>query len=619
MDYDYDADAGNGTRATRSRHKQGAAAWRIGKQTGRRNVRAGGAAMIIHMEQFGLKQGAGGDATLAVHLALKMCRDAGQAATLLFPKGTYFFKPGDMVEKQLYITNHDQGGTRRVAFPLVGVKGLTIDGQGSEFIFHGPVIPFVLEHTEGVTMRNLTIDWDRPMFEQGIVVESGAYSFVVQLAEGVPYEAADGRIFFHFGGEWLPVWGMHDMDPVTNAHTFQSGDRLSWSAFKTLRVEEAGLGRVRVCGELQHVPEVGHVIAMRFGRRENPGIFINGGRDVSIEQVTVHHAPGMGLVAQRCTNIRLLGFDVRVRPESGRVVTATADATHFTNCRGTIVMEHCLFENQLDDPCNVHGIYARIIRRLSEDSILVQLMHEMQIGVEVAEAGDDLQFVNADSLLGYETATVREAEALNAHYTVIRFANPLPDAVRVDDVVENLSWNADLIVRHCTVRANRARGFLITTQGRVLLEHNHISAPGAGIKISGDANSWYESGAVSDVTIRSNTFAACNYCFPDWGRAVIDIDPEIERPESHDTPYHRNIRIEDNDFETFDHGIVYGHSVDGFVFRNNRVRRTNAYPRHYGMKHALELTAVLRADIGGNVCPPDNDQGILNGENISLL
>ncbi|MFK7697294.1 right-handed parallel beta-helix repeat-containing protein [Paenibacillus sp. HJGM_3] len=574
--------------------------------------------MNLHMEQFGLKPGEDSDATLPVLLALEACRELTEV-TLSFPPGTYSFRPDNMVERQLYITNHDQGGTRRIAFPLQGHRRLTIDGAGSEFRFEGPMIPFVLDQTHGVTLRDFTIDWDRPMYEQGTVIESDEASFVVQLQADVPYSVADGRVRFWFGGRLEPVWGLHDIDPESKAHVYQSGDRISWGAFAELWVEEAGEGRIRICGGPRHRPKVGSLIAMRFGRRENPGIFVTGGSDVRVERVTVHHAPGMGLVAQRCTDIRLHMFRVALRPSSERIVTATADAAHFTNCRGRITLEHCLFENQLDDPLNVHGIYTRVAERLSDDTLLVRLMHEMTIGVEVAVPGDVMQVVDSETLLGKASATVREAVALSARETLLRFAEPLPASVQPGDSVENRTWNADLTVRYCTVRANRARGLLITTPGKVLVEFCRISAPGAGIKLSGDARSWYESGAVEDVTIRRNTFGACNYCHPDWGQAVIDIDPEIEPQHRRDGYYHRRIVIEDNRFDTFGGAIVYGHSVDGFVFRYNRIRRSAAYPWHEDTaRPLLELTDIGDAEIGGNECPADRPYGRVRGELVSL-
>ena len=60
----------------------------------------------------------------------------------------------------------------------------------------------------------------------------------------------------------------------------------------------------------------------------------------------------------------------------------------------------------------------------------------------------------------------------------------------------------------------------------------------SAILISDDARSWYESGPVSDVTIRNNFFVEC-------GSPVISIAPENDRPEG---AVHRNIRILANRF-----------------------------------------------------------------------
>ncbi|WP_146250250.1 right-handed parallel beta-helix repeat-containing protein [Paenibacillus flagellatus] len=555
--------------------------------------------MIIDMHDFGLKEGPEHDNAIAVYWGLKACRNE-PGAVLRFPQGTYHFRPEKATERFLYITNHDQGGTRRIAFPIAGFEGLTIDGQGSAFIFHGPMIPFLVEGSKGVTLKNVTVDWERPMFDQGTVAAVGDDWFDIRLRDGVEHEFRDNRLFFRFGGRMEPVWGLHDIDPATMAHAYGSGDRISWSSFARLSMEQAAPGVARVTGPIRHMPKEGHLIAMRFGRRENPGVFLKDSEDIRIERVTVHHAPGMGLVAQRCADIALERFDVKLRERSGRVVTATADAVHFTNCRGAIVIEHCLFENQLDDPCNVHGIYSGIVERLSDRTVLVRYLESMTIGIGVAEPGDTMRFVRRESLLGYAEGVVDDVSPINGTFVAVTFKEPLPDTIGEGDVLENATWNADLTVRHCTVRANRARGFLITTPGKVLLESNTISAPGAGIKISGDANSWYESGAVRDVTIRGNVFLDCNTC-PDWGRAVIDIDPEIEEPERFDC-YHRNIRIEDNTFRTFDTGLVYGRSVDGFTFRRNTIERPRHYPARGTQKHAIELTAARNVDIADNVC-----------------
>lgn len=267
--------------------------------------------MKMDISRFDLRDD---DCTLAVIRALEACRETG-CTELHFPQGTYRFRPEKAMDRHVFITNHDQGGTRKTAFPLLNFDDLTIDAGGSEFLFHGPMIPFFVDNSSRIKLKNMTIDWIRPMFEQGEVIEVRESSFDIRLPTGVPYEAADGRLSFEFGGRMEPVWGLHDIDPATKAHAFQSGDRISWSSFKKLRITEAGPGVMRVSGPIRHMPKIGNIITMRFGRRENPGIFLMNSTGVLIENVTLHHALGMGLVAQRCADIRLNRFDVKLRAD----------------------------------------------------------------------------------------------------------------------------------------------------------------------------------------------------------------------------------------------------------------------------------------------------------------
>ena len=573
--------------------------------------------MIVYADQFGVKPGKGHDNTLAVISALEYCRQIEQAE-LVFPKGEYHFYPDRAIEKQLFISNHDQEGLRRIVFWISHMEHFTIDGQGSAFIFHGPVIPFTMEESRHIVVKNIVIDWEQPMFAQGTVIRTDADSFDIRLPSDRPYRLEQNRLHFEFG-KWERVWGMNEFDHQTKAPAYQSGDRFGWRRILDTHAEEVEAGVVTFRGDLRYIPQVGNTIALRFGRRENPAFFINEGAHIRLDSICIHHAPGMGVIAQKCDSIDLHQVEVKLRKDSGRIVTATADATHFVYCRGKIHIDHCLFENQLDDPCNIHGIYGKIAEKLRDDQLLIELPHFMAKGIKIAESGDELAFVSRESLQAYSSARVKNVNYLNKDYMIITFDQPLSEDICLSDVVENLSWAPDVTIAHNIIRSNRARGFLLTTSGNILLENNKINVPGSGIKISGDANSWFESGAVKQLTIRHNEFIDCNYCCPDWGRAVIDIDPEIDHPEQVEGYYHRNITIEHNRFVTFDTGLVYGLSVDGFTFAHNVIENSNTYEPHHVMRYPIELTACKNITIADNHFATGNlTVASVNGREIEL-
>ena len=118
------------------------------------------------------------------------------------------------------------------------------------------------------------------------------------------------------------------------------------------------------------------------------------------------------------------------------------------------------------------------------------------------------------------------------------------------------------------------RGLLITTRGKVLVENNYINTSCAAIHISGDANYWFESGCVRDVTIRNNTFYRCGSIKAN-GKSknynVINIVPEIPTPSAKDGYYHKNITVIGNKFITAHPDVLKAVSTENLIFKDNEI------------------------------------------------
>jgi hypothetical protein len=536
------------------------------------------------------------DMVPVVFQALERC---GDDAVIKFPKGEYHFWPESAFEKYYYIANN-RHGLKRVAFPIVGKKNLTIDGGGSRFIFHGEIIPFVVEESESITLKNVVVDWERPFYSQGEVVESSADGVDVKIdREQYPYRFEDGKILFE-GEGWERGFseGVFEMDPATRAPAYLSGDSLGMGFPEHFSVQEVSEGIIRFNESFPRPPTVGNILLLRHYRRSCPAVHLTLSKNTVIDGVILHHAGGMGVVGQFCENITVRNCEVT--PSGDRLFSVTVDATHFVNCRGLIKLVDCLFENQLDDPANIHGINTRIKHRVDERSVITELVHGEQHGVEIGFPGDRICFADNTTLLGYAERTIEKVEWIDERTSLIILRENLPKGIQPGHVLENLSWTPDVHILGCVCRNNRARGYLLSTPGRVLVENNRIESSGAGIKISGDANWWFESGAVRDVLIRNNDFGDCCYGALAWGRAVIDIDPEISNPWNNPDCFHRNIRIENNRFFTFDVGILFARSVDGIHFTGNTVRRTEGYPMTARMDALLTFEACRGIEVAEN-------------------
>jgi hypothetical protein len=80
---------------------------------------------------------------------------------------------------------------------------------------------------------------------------------------------------------------------------------------------------------------------------------------------------------------------------------------------------------------------------------------------------------------------------------MLTLQNPLPEDIRENDVLENVTWTPEVEIRGCKVSHIPTRGFLITTRRPVLVEDNEFRATNmSAILIEDDAAGWFESGCV---------------------------------------------------------------------------------------------------------------------------
>ena len=117
-----------------------------------------------------------------------------------------------------------------------------------------------------------------------------------------------------------------------------------------------------------------------------------------------------------------------------------------------------------------------------------------------------------------------------------------------------------------------ARGVLFTTPKSVLVEGNLFeNVSGAAVLLAGDAHLWYETGACEDVRIVGNTFRNCLTAHYQYCEAVISAYPTVEDLAAQRRPYHGDLVVENNRFETFDAPLLFARSVEGIRWRGNRI------------------------------------------------
>ncbi len=527
--------------------------------------------------------------------------------TVTFPKAIYHFYEEGAQQRTYYISNHDQVNPKRVAFALENLKNITIDGQGSELIFHGRMLPFALVNCENVTLKNFSIDHQPPHLRQIKVdsIDNNAKSLICSIFPKDNYTIENNKIVFT---------GPNYSITPTVVMPFDSTGRLSYRRaelnFTQAWVEEIGPNRLRVRNFQFEQSTIGDRYVLRTYYRPNPSVFLNHCTNTNFENVQVHYAEGMGLIAQLCENIHLNGFSVCLKKGDERCFTSQADATHFSGCKGIILSENGLYEGMADDAINVHGTYLKIIRKINDNTVVGRYMHDQSWGFKWGEAGDTLQLVDADKMeicQGFNRIkSIKPTDADSddgAREFEIELEIELPEGAVTETAIglENLNWTPQVIFRHNTVRNNRARGALFSTPRKVVCEENLFDhTHGSAILLCGDCNGWYETGACHNVIIRNNKFINALTAYYQFTNAVISIYPEIPDLENQKQYFHSGIVIENNLFQMFDRPLLYAKSVENLIFRNNTIENNQDFAPFHWNKHLFLMEHVKDVSIINN-------------------
>ena len=558
---------------------------------------------VYDISQFGLKANSKKNASPVVRKAIAKikaeCRD-GEKVILRFPAGRYNFHEAGSTVREYYISNHDQDNPKKVGIALEDMKNLTIDGQGSEFVFYGRMIPVSLLRSENCVLKSFSIDFEQPHIAQVQVVENDPEKGITfEPAPWVDYRISKDSVFEGLGEGWVMrySWGIA-FDGKTKHVVYNTSD---------IGCPTKGAFEVaprRICSpkwkDARLVP--GTVVAMRGWGRPTPGIFMSHDVNTSLLDVKVHYAEGMGLLAQLCEDITLDGFGVCLKGDNDpRYFTTQADATHFSGCKGKIVSKNGLYEGMMDDAINVHGTYLKVIKRVDDHTLIGRYMHDQSWGFEWGSETMELigKQNQITAIRPYDKGEIQGAREFS-----ITFKEAIDPAINEKSGfgIENLTWTPEVLFAGNTIRNNRARGTLFSTPKKTVVEDNlfdHTS--GTAILLCGDCNGWFETGACRDVTIRRNRFINALTNMFQFTNAVISIYPEIPNLKDQQKYFHGGkdggIVIEDNEFDTFDAPILYAKSVDGLIFRNNVIKTNTEFKPFHWNKDRFLLERVTNVKI----------------------
>lgn len=527
--------------------------------------------------------------------------------TVWLSDGIYHFHSSSARALRFYISNHDQPDVRPVFLPFQGMSNVTIRATNAAFVMHGMGTAILLQGTRNVTIKGVTLEWERPYFAQAEIVGFASGETHVRFVPRDRVAVEDGKLVLH-GEDWRVGLecgcvfrrDTHEMVERTKDVVFNGDGR------------NMGGGIIAIPRDLSRIgagARVGDIFVVRSWSRPHPAVCLDRATDTTFSDFVFRDGFGMGIVAQLSENITVRGGGCYPRRRD-EYSSNTVDATHFSNCRGTVVVEGCRFEGMMDDALNVHSTCLRIIAKTGDHEIRCRYMHRQAIGFGVFSAGDAVRFIAGRTLENGCVGRVQSVQTHDAREVSLILEEPVPARYGVGDAVENADWQCDVVFRNNTVANNRARGVLFTTPKRIVCEGNlfdHVS--GAAILLAGDAQGWYESGACENVTIRRNRFRDCLTSSFQYCNALVSVFPVVKDLAAQRRRYHRNILVEDNEIETFVAPLLHVVSAENVTWRNNRVTRHDRY-RGWN-KATFEAVGCERISINGSGDPAEWNKGVV--------
>jgi len=549
----------------------------------------------ILVTDFGVKSNSFSNASPGIRKAIESCGDQSNV-TLMLPSGRIDLWPEGSFKKELYISNTTEDDTlskvKSIGFLLEGKQNLTIEGNNTLVILHGKMESFVFLNCSDVVLKNISFDYERPTMKEMKITSVNDKEVKTEIHPDTRFAIEKGKISFYGEGWKANAYHTISCNPVTGVMIYSS-----FNPFLESKAKQTGCREVSFTGDFSKAAlHPGDVLTIRDPYRDNSGAFISLSKDIRLENVKMHYMHGLGIVSQFSENISLFKVSVAPRPESGRQIAAFADCFHFSGCKGLIKIDSCFTSGSHDDPINIHGTHLQITNIDAAKKLIVRFMHHQTYGFDAFFAGDSIAFINPQTLMPVGTAKLKAAKLINRREMEIEVDGTLPENVKTGLCIENLTWTPEVIIRNSRFERTNTRGMLITTRRKVLIENNTFFRTGMyPILIADDASSWFESGAVQDVTIRNNTFEECGY---NSGSGAINI-----APENHElvigNVVHRNIRIVDNTFNVSEGEVLNARSVDRLEFTRNKIIHSDL-SKAERRQDAITLTACKKVSVEKN-------------------
>lgn len=553
-----------------------------------------------------------------IQKAIDVCRNRG-AKVLSFEKGRYDIWPENAIKKEYFVSNTSTeqecpSKVKTIGLLFDGLKDLEIAGNGALLMYHGKMIMMAFDQCKGIRVHSLTTDFERPTASEIEYIKVEKNGVDVRFHRDSRYDIQDGKISLIGEGWRSNINHCIEWDKDTHFFTYSEG----WNTLAGSTAKEVSPGIVHFDTPDDFYPKEGNVLTVRDIVRDQVGMFIKDSEKIELKNMHIAYMHGLGIVSQYVTDITMDRVNCVPNEKRGRLLAASADFMHFSGCKGKITIQNCRFEGAHDDPINIHGTNLRVVSKIDDKTVKLRFMHGQSYGFTAFHKGDEVAFIKASQMLRMDNVyVVDQVTKLSEREMLVSFTQSIPEDLEIGhDCLENMTYTPEVEIRNNYFTRTRTRGLLVTTPRKVVIENNVFEKTGmSAILIESDTEFWFESGPVKDVLIQNNTFIDCAYQGGP-GNAIIALNPSNSEVNPNQ-PVHRNIRIVNNTFKTYDYPVLYAKSTQGILFQGNTIERTYTTDKLSGNRNVFYFNGCKDVVLEENRWLGWEGSPILNIENMN--
>jgi hypothetical protein len=537
-----------------------------------------GSARRASVVDFGADPTGQKDATAAVQKAIASL--GKRNARLVFPAGKYSFAASDAV-----------------LMDFRGYEGLEIFGNGAELSFAGATQPLRLTECKDLEVHDITVDWTRPPFSQGIVRAVGTRSVTVAVDPAYPVDGTE-RVQALLGFEG------RGKSPITSGVNVYNVGAVQSKGSQTLEIALAERASFKV----------GDSVVLLHPASDTAALRLEGCEQILLETVVFHTAPGAAVVLSGCRDITLNTVRVIPHPGSGRLISSCGDGVEILDCTGTASVQHALIHGTAGAGMRVQQAYWRVSQVTDPQSALLASTD----GKPVSEwllprQGTYMQISEAATLKLLGEIAVTKAEAAPGGMR-LSFSETLSPAIGKGTLFCLSATNQlQLKMDDCNFRGGPYTGLIAQSRARIA-NSSFSGYAGPAILLAPDLEHM-RGPVVENVHINDCNFSDCNFSdcnlsdgnfarrtfTPGEGRGAITIDTKPEPQAEHNAAASPNrvnegITVQRNVFSQLGGPAIYCAGASWLDVESNRfgdcdrLRPAGAEPRAIVLRNLDEST-----------------------------